>query len=81
MDNNTLTSLDLIRSTTENNPTKVGTVFNDLVVARIADAVAAKKQELAQSMFDYDSDDEVESQDDQYTDDEVDEDEDTETDA
>lgn len=86
MDNETVTTIDLIRSTTENNPTAVGQVFNDLVMAKIADAVAAKKQELAQTMFDYDSDesddDDTDLDDqDQDTDDEVDEDEDTETDA
>ena len=86
------TSVDLINYALEDNPTKMGDVFNNLVMQRVADAVAAKKEELAQSMFaDGEADEEtLDQEDDQLTDDtndqqnnedEEEQDEDTQTDA
>lgn len=88
MEETTVTTADLVKSALEGNPTKLGDVFNDLAMQRVADAVAQRKQEIAQSMFDP-VEDEAEEQeeqdqseaDDSQQDDEVDADEDTETDA
>ena len=88
------TSVDLINYALEDNPTKMGDVFNNLVMQKVADAVSVKKQELAQSMFaDGEADEEtLDQEDDQLTDDTNDQqnnededkeeqDEDTQTDA
>ena len=88
MEETTVTTADLVKSALEGNPTKLGDVFNDLAMQRIADAVAQRKQEIAQSMFDP-VEDEAEEQeeqdqseaDDSQQDDEVDADENTETNA
>lgn len=93
MEETTVTTADIVKSALEGNPTKLGDVFNDLAMQRIADAVAQRKQEIAQSMFEpvedeaeEQQDDEQEEQDqseadDSQQDDEVDADENTETDA
>jgi len=88
MEETTVTTADLVKSALEGNPTKLGDVFNDLAMQRIADAVAQRKQEIAQTMFDpvedesdEDVTDEQDEQDEQDNNDEVDDDEDTETDA
>jgi len=62
MPETSVTSVDLINHAIDNNPTKMGDVFNSLVMQKVADAVATRKQELAQSMFDSaEEDDSVES--------------------
>lgn len=53
MDNNVLTPADLVQQALENNPSKMGSTFNDLIMSKIVDAVATKKQELQQTMFNY----------------------------
>ena len=94
MSDTPLTAIDLINHALEGNPTKVGDTFNDLIMPRIVDAVAAKKQEISQVMFDDLADegeeDSVEGSDEtsneaeensEQTDDEATEDENTEADA
>ena len=52
MEETSVTSVDLINYALEDNPTKMGDVFNNLVMQKVVDAVSTRKQELAQSMFD-----------------------------
>lgn len=56
MEKNTLTTMDLVQQAIDNNPSKLGDTFNDIIMTKIVDAVAAKKQELQQTMFGPDSD-------------------------
>jgi len=95
MEENTVTTIDLINHAMENNPTKLGDAFNSLVMSKVVDAVSAKKSELQQSMFGEDQPEEesevvdqeqseVETEDqetEQQEDDEVTDEEDTEPDA
>jgi hypothetical protein len=93
MSDTPLTAVDLINHALEGNPTKVGDTFNNLIMPKIVDAVAAKKQEISQVMFD-DLADEDEGSDEgsedtsneaeedlEQTEDEATEDENTEADA
>ena len=84
-----LTTRDMLNQALEGNPTNMASIFNDLVMGKVAAAVADRKSQLAQTMFADQSDEEEEedlSDDDQsdqeleQQEDEVD-DEDTESDA
>ena len=42
---------DLVSQAVENNPSKMGELFNDMILQRVVDAVSQRKQEIAQTMF------------------------------
>ena len=64
-----MSTADLVSHAIEGNPAKVGDTFNSLIMSKIVDAIAAKKQEIAQNMFgiDQDQDEEQIGDDDQET--------------
>lgn len=81
-----ITTRDMLNQALEGNPINMASIFNDLVMGKIAGAVADRKSQLAQTMFaddqededdfdDEESDEELEQQEDEA------EDEDTESDA
>jgi hypothetical protein len=88
-----LTTRDMLNHALEGNPANMASVFNDLVMGKVAAAVADRKADLAQTMFadeSDESDDESEEEDEDLdlSDDEESEqqedeaeDEDTESDA
>lgn len=88
-----LTTRDMMNHALEGNPANMASVFNDLVMGKVAAAVADRKADLAQTMFadeSDESDDESEEEDEDLdlSDDEESEqqedeaeDEDTESDA
>jgi hypothetical protein len=69
MKENIMSTTDLVSHAIEGNPAKVGDTFNSLIMSKIVDAIAAKKQEIAQNMFgiDQDEDEEQIGDDDQET--------------
>lgn len=82
-----LTTQDMLNHALEGNPANMASVFNDLVMGKVAAAVADRKAELSQTMFADESDDEededLDLSDDEESEQQEDEaeDEDTESDA
>jgi hypothetical protein len=61
-----LTTRDMLNHALEGNPANMASVFNDLVMGKVAAAVADRKADLAQTMFadeSDESDDESEEED------------------
>jgi hypothetical protein len=82
-----LTTQDMLNHALEGNPANMASVFNDLVMGKVAAAVADRKAELSQTMFADESDDEededLDLSDDEESEQQEDEaeDEDTKSDA
>ncbi len=73
-----LTTRDMLNHALQGNPANMASVFNDLVMGKVAAAVADRKAELAQTMFadEDDSEDEEEDSSDLSDDEELEQQED-----
>ena len=65
-----LTARDMLNHALEGNPANMASVFNDLVMGKVAAAVADRKAELAQTIFADEGDEEEDEDDSDLSDDE-----------